>query len=299
MRYILSTLTLLSALLVSCGKQPAVEESVPVTSVSISPSSIELTEGETLQLSASVLPATATDKSVVWSSSVPSVASVSSSGVVTAVKEGETVITARAGSQSAQCKVSVKKKQIAVTGISLDKSTLSLVKYESAQLTATVLPEDATDKTVTWSSTVPSIASVDETGTVKALAGGKAVITAQVGDFTASCTVTVTVPVASVTLNHTSISIEAGKSMQLIATVLPEDATDKTVTWSSSDETIATVEKEGKVIGHKGGSVTVTAKAGDQTVTCSVTVTQNGSNENEGFGGGNGQWDDFAGITSF
>ncbi len=246
--------------------------SVPVESVVIDKESISLEEGSSSTLVATVKPDDATDKSVSWSSSNTSIAAVDQNGKVTAVKEGKATITAKAGSQKATCIVTVQKKAIAVASISLNKTSLSLVKGHSETLTATVKPDDATDKTVTWGSSNTKIVTVDSNGKVTAVAGGTATITAKAGDKQATCTVTVSVPVESVVIDKESISLEEGSSSTLVATVKPDDATDKSVSWSSSNTSIATVDQNGKVTAVKEGKATITVKAGEKTATCLVTV---------------------------
>ena len=116
-------------------------------------------------------------------------------------------------------------------------------------------------------------------GVVTAKKVGSATITAKAGDKTATCTVTVVAtPVTSVTLNKTTASLKAGETVTLTATVKPDDATDRTVTWSTSDASVATVS-DGVVTAKKVGSATITAKAGDKTATCTVTVVATGSHE--------------------
>ncbi len=246
---------------------------VPVTGITLDPTSVSITVGGTAKLTATVSPADATDKTVTWSSSKESVATVEN-GTVTAVAVGTATITAKAGSKTATCTVTVKAKEVPVTGITLDPTSVSIEVGKTAKLTATVTPADATNATVTWSSSKESVATV-ENGTVTAVAVGTATITAKAGDKTATCTVTVTpkvIPVTGITLDPTSVSIEVGKTAKLTATVSPADATDKTVTWSSSRESVATV-KDGTVTAVAVGTATITAKAGDKSATCTVTVT--------------------------
>ncbi len=164
---------------------------------------------------------------------------------------------------------------IEVTSISLSKTTLALEVGGSETLTATVAPTNATDKTVTWKSSDNSIAKV-ENGKVIALKAGTATITATVGGKNATCKVTVAEKVISVTgviLNKDTLSLEEGENETLTATVAPNNATDKTVTWKSSDNSIAKVEN-GKVTAIKVGTATITATAGSKSVTCKVTVTE-------------------------
>ena len=251
----------------------ALTVTVPVESVSLDKESITLEEESTTTLVATVKPDDATDKSVTWSSSNTSIATVDQSGKVTAVKEGSATITARASNKQATCSVTVKKKVIAVTSVTLNKTELSLNKGQSETLTATVKPDNATDKSVTWSSSNTAVATVDSNGKVTAVAGGNATITAKAGDQQATCAVTVSVPLESISLNKTELALNKGQSETLTATVKPDDATDKTVTWSSSNENVAFVDAQGKVTAVSGGNATITAKAGDKHATCAVTVT--------------------------
>lgn len=162
--------------------------------------------------------------------------------------------------------------RIAVTSIELDKTSLTLKPGETATLVATVKPDNATDKTVTWTSSNPEIAIVDETGKVTTIKAGPATITAKAGEKTASCKVTVCIPVTSVELNKTTLNMKVGDTETLVATVKPDNATDKTVTWTSSDASIASVDANGKVTAIKDGTATITARAGEKSATCSVTV---------------------------
>ena len=246
---------------------------VAVSSVSVSPSSSELVIGGTVQLSATVSPSNATDKSVTWSSSNQTVATVTPTGLVTAKAEGSANITANASGKTAICKVTVKKPTIAVTSIELDQTDITLNKGASQTLKATVKPDNATDKNVTWASSKTDIATIDNTGKVTAVAKGVATITASCGGKTATCKVTVTVSVESITLSETTLNLEKGTSVTLTATVKPDDANDKTVTWSSSNTSVATVTSGGVVVAVGGGSTTVMATAGGQTAVCNVTVT--------------------------
>ena len=168
---------------------------VDVEKVSLNKSATTLTEGESETLTATITPSNATgDKTVKWSSSNEAVATVDSNGKVTAKKAGTAVITATSSNgKSASCTVTVKQKEIAITGISLNKSTTSLTEGESETLTATITPSNATgDKTVKWSSSNGAVAAVDSNGKVTAKKAGTAVITATSSNGkTAGCTVTV------------------------------------------------------------------------------------------------------------
>ena len=247
---------------------------VKVTSVTLDKTSLELIEGDAAQLTATVAPDNATDKTVTWKSSDTKVATVSASGEVAAIAEGKATITATAGDVSASCEVAVAKKVIAVESVTLDKTNVELTEGEIAILNATVKPDNATDKTVTWSSDQPGIAAVSTAGVVTAVAPGEAKITAKAGDATAVCTVTVKkkiIAVESITLDKPSLYLTEGETATLTATVLPENATDKTVTWSCDNTAVATVA-DGVVTAIAEGTAKVTAKAGDATAECTVNV---------------------------
>ena len=153
----------------------------------------------------------------------------------------------------------------------MNSSSTTLNVGQTQTLTATVTPSNATDKTVSWSSSDATIAYVDSYGTVRAISAGTATITATAGEVSAECIVTVVVPATSVSLNKTELILEKGKSETLTATVSPSNATDKTVTWTTSDASVATVEN-GVVRAIKVGTATITAKAGNKSATCAVTV---------------------------
>ena len=246
---------------------------MPVDSITLNPTTLTLTRGETGKLTATVTPDNADNKTVTWSSSDASVATVDNDGTVTAVKVGTATITAttRDGDKTATCTITVS--SISVESIELDRETLALTRGETGKLTATVTPDNADDKTVLWSSSNASVATVDGNGTVTAVSKGTATITAQAGGKTATCAVTVNpIPVENVTLNVTTLKLAPNMTKTLTATVNPDDADDKTVTWSSSNPSVATVSNDGMVTAVKVGAATITAQAGGKTAACEVTV---------------------------
>ncbi|MCD8128320.1 MAG: Ig-like domain-containing protein [Oscillospiraceae bacterium] len=179
--------------------------------------------------------------------------------------------------ETAEVVISAGDTTVAVTGVALDKTEAALTVGETLTLAATVEPEDATDPTVTWTSDNESVATVTD-GVVTAVAAGTATITATAGDCSVTCAVTVTeqdttVDVTGVTLDKTEAKVTEGATLTLTATVEPEDATDPTVTWTSSDESVATVT-DGVVTAVAAGTATITATAGDYAATCIVTVTE-------------------------
>lgn len=246
------------------------EAVIEVSSVTLNQTSYSLWEGETFNLTATVKPDDATDKTVTWKSSNENVLTVYG-GKVTAVKAGTATVTATAGDKSATCEVEVKAK-VAVTSVTLDRNKLTIDVGSSETLTATVLPDNAYDKTVYWASSDSDIASV-KNGTVKGISEGQATITATAGDKTASCVVTVKfVELQDISLSHTELTLDPGQYENLVVTFYPENATDKTVVWTTSDEAVAKVSSNGRVTAVKAGTATITATAGELKATCFVTV---------------------------
>ncbi len=241
---------------------------IEATSIKLSQTSATLTVGESVQLTAAVSPDNATDKTVIWSSSNTSVATVSN-GKVTAVAVGEATTTAQCGNVKAECTITVKATE--VTSIKLNQNSATMYAGETLQLTATVSPENATNKNVTWISSNTSVATVTN-GKVTAVAVGTATITAQCGNVKAECTITVkAAEVTSIKLNQTSATLYASETIQLTATVSPDNATDKTVTWSSSNTSVATVSN-GKVTAIAVGKAIITAQCGNVKAECTITV---------------------------
>ena len=174
--------------------------------------------------------------------------------------------------------LTVKVPTVAVTGVTLNKSTLELIAGDTESLTATVAPSDATTKDVTWESNNTAAATVDANGKVTAVGAGEATITVKTkdGEKTAICTVTVkaaTVAVTGVTLNKTELKLTTGDTETLTATVAPENATTKDVTWTTDNAAVATVTN-GVVTAVKAGTATITVTTADGgfTATCPVTV---------------------------
>ncbi|MBR3985037.1 MAG: DUF5013 domain-containing protein [Bacteroidaceae bacterium] len=250
------------------AKFPAVE----VTALALSQSEATLEEGSSLKLTATIAPDYATEQKVSWSTSDADVAIVVK-GVVVALSQGTATITAKAGNKEATCAVTVEKKRIPVASIVLDQTAVTVTEGDVLTLTATINPENADDKTVTWSTSDAAIATVDN-GVVTALAPGVVTITAAVGGKEAKCVVTVEerfIPVTGIVLNYTEATIFVGDKLELVATVLPEDATKQTVTWKSSDKNVASVRR-GIVVGAAEGTTVITAKIEDFEATCVVTV---------------------------
>ena len=248
---------------------------VAVTGVRLNKTSLSFTgTGSSQTLTATVSPSNATNKTITWSSSNTSVATVSN-GVVKAVGFGTATITAKSNNgKTASCSVTVN--PIQPTGIKATPETSTLYGLNgTVKLSANVMPSNATNKAVTWSSRNTSVATVSSDGTVKAVGYGTTVITAKtVNGLTSNCTVTVNpIAVTGVSLNKTSLSFTGtGSSQTLTATVSPSNATNKSLTWSSSNTSVATVSN-GVVKAVGFGTATITAKSNNgKTASCSVTV---------------------------
>jgi uncharacterized protein YjdB len=165
-----------------------------------------------------------------------------------------------------------------VESVSLSQPTATLtVGSSNLILTATVLPADASNKTVTWSSDALGVATVSNSGMVVPVGGGTAIITAttQEGNFTASCTVTVIQPVQSVSLNKNALNLFLDDMEQLVPIFTPSDATNQNVTWSSTDNAVATVSPNGTVTATGAGAaaIMVTTQDGNKIASCAVIVT--------------------------
>lgn len=260
---------------------------VPVTDIVVEPTTLSLFVGETGTLSATVLPEDATEKGVTWITTDESILSVED-GTVTALAEGSAnvIVTSIDGGYSAICLTTVTQQEvpIPVEGVSLSQSQLEIrIGDDGVILEATIYPEDATNKNVTWSSSDETIATV-ENGIILPVAEGIAIITVitEDGEFIDTCEVNILpkeepipISVTGVTLSESEINLTVGgESAILIATVEPEDATDKSVTWTSENEEIAIVE-DGLVTPISEGetNIVVATVDGDFTATCSVIVS--------------------------
>ena len=268
----------------SAGCTVTVEKKqIPVTEVRLSESTVGIVEGSTYKLTATVLPENTTDsKNVSWGSNNEAVATVDANGTVTAKRAGTAVITATStNGKTAGCTVTVSKKEIPITEVRLNKSTETLTEGETTTLTATVLPENTTDsKSLSWRSSNSEVATVDANGTVTAKRAGTAVITAtSTNGKTAGCTVTVSkkeIPIIEISLDKSSATLTEGETTTIVATVLPENTTDsKSVSWSSSNSEVATVDANGTVTAKRAGTAVITATSTNgKTAGCTVTVSK-------------------------
>ena len=250
-----------------------------VDGIKLNLTTVTLTEGQSLQLEATISPILATNKTIVWSSDNEAVATVSQQGKITAISKGSAVITAKSTDGSgitASCSVNVVK---LVSGIVLSETEMTLNEGQSAQLTA-IVSSDANNKTLAWSSSNEDVATVSKDGNVTAVSKGVAVITVKATDgsnVSASCTVNVIKIVSGITLSESELTLNEGESAQLSATITPELANNKTLLWTSSNEAVAVVSETGKVTAISKGSAIITAKATDGSnvsASCVINVVK-------------------------
>ena len=248
---------------------------VEVSEITLDTEEADLNVGESIVLSATIVPYYAENQTITWSSSDGSIAS-AENGTVKALHSGEAVITAStANGKTAECTITVPGTK--VTGVSLDPSEAQMHIGETLQLEETVIPENADNQNVMWSSSNEAVASVDEDGLVTAEDAGTAIITVTTedGDKTAQCTITVLkTAVTGVSLDQTVAHMYVRETLQLKETVAPENADNKDVTWSSSDEAVASVNENGLVTAKNAGTatITVTTEDGGKTAECVITV---------------------------
>ena len=254
-----------------------------VTGITLSQHELTLVKGATATLTATVIPADAPNKNFSWKSDNEAIAKVVN-GVLTAVSKGETMIrvTTEEGNKTDECKVIVKEESdpVAVTGVKLAYNDLTLKIGKSFTLVANIEPANATNKTVTWSSSNSTVASVTNMGVVQAKAAGTADITVTTADggHTATCSFTVTtedVPLTGLKLSPAETHIKVGQASTLNVKYEPVTATHKEVMWETSNAAIVTVDQDGNLKGVAVGEATITVKSKkDETIksTCKVIV---------------------------
>jgi len=263
--------------------------SIVMADIALNNNVLYLLKNDRIQLTATIIPMADVDSRIIWSSNNTSVATVDQNGNVRAVGKGVTSIVATSYSDpsiSAICYVTVSEylADVSVLSISIDVTSAAMRINGTLEITATILPDNATDAGVIWKSSNTRVATVDQDGNVRAIGAGTAVITA-ISKWNplveASCEVTVVadpvtnIPVSGVSLDRSNASLEWGNTLQLTAIVEPGNATNKSVRWSSSNTGVATVSSNGIITAVSAGTVviTVTTVEGSRTATCTVTIT--------------------------
>ena len=249
-------------------------ENIPVTSVEISQSTLNLNVGDTVTLTASVFPSNATNKSVTWNSNNSNVSV--SGGKVTAKTAGSSIVTVTTadGGYTAQCNVTIS--NVSVQGVSLNTNSLSLKVRSTYKLIPTITPSNATNTKVTWKSNNSNVSVSD--GTVTANTKGSSIVTVTTNDggFTDTCNIDISeniIEVTNVSLNETSLSLNVGDTYTLIATITPSSATNQTITWSADNDNVSV--ENGLVTANKAGSSVVTAKSvNNKYAKCNITIVE-------------------------
>lgn len=257
------------------------EEKVPVTGITLDQENISFSDiGASVQLTATILPTDADNQKVIWKSSDTSVATVKD-GKVTCKDYGTAIITATSeeGEYVATCNVTATRKIVLPSSITLDRKEATIKVGEATTLKANVLPVDADDKTIVWSSENSDIASVTNDGVVTGMKAGttKIIVTTNANGLKDECILTVLQPATGITLDRQDISFaNIGENVQLTANVLPEDASNKNVSWASSDTKVAIVSN-GKVVctGYGTAVISAVTEDGGYMATCIITANKN------------------------
>ena len=251
---------------------------VEPASIAFANASENLIVGMTKKLEAAITPEDATTKTITWTSSNTDVATVTAEGIVTAKGAGTSVISAKTyNGKTAKCTITVKQQ---VTAIALSDETVSLWVGKKKTLTATAAPTTANNTSVNWSSSDNKVATVSSKGVITAKGKGTCTITCTAADgygTKTTCEVTVKQQVTEIALSETTASLWVGDTKTITATATPTTAGNISVTWSSSDNSVASVSSEGVITANGEGTCTITCTAADGYGTssiCEVTVMQ-------------------------
>ena len=254
----------------------SVTVATPVTGLTINPQSEEINIGSTAIFTASISPSNATDTTIAWTSSNEAIATIDQSGIVTALTVGETTITAVTTDGSFEAVASVTVLSVRVTGVTMDPTSLQVYLGSTGSFTASISPSNATDTIITWSSSNETIATISENGIVTALNVGETTITAFTndGNFEAVASLTILpVSVTGITIEPTNLKILLNSTGSLTPEITPENATNKAITWSSDDTSVATVDENGLVTGVSLGTANIAATTTDGSFTATSTIS--------------------------
>ena len=261
---------ILSFIVSSCG-----ESTVSPSGVTLNKTTLTLKKGMNEKLIAKVVPEDVSNSKVIWTSSDNSVVSILD-GECTAINGGTATVTATTedGKFSASCVVIV---AIDVTSIAFPDGDITLKRGNQTNLVVKILPEDATNKTLIWKTSDASIATVDASGKITAINKGvaKIIATTEDGTVIGTCNVFVVVNVTGISLSKKDLTITEGKKNVNTATVMPSDASNTDVTWSSNNESVASVSSAGEITAIKPGKASITATSSDKvhSAACLITVT--------------------------
>ena len=256
-----------------------VDGAIGVKKIELIADKVSINEGSITQISTLIEPKNATNRELVWTSSDSKIATVNSKGVVKGIKKGTATITVKTkdGKVVASIIITVNANIPKVESISFSQNNISIKKDATLGLTIIVKPNNVDLKDFTWKSSNPNIVTVDSNGVIKGLNVGETTITVTSSNGkTATCTVNVTtddIDVQEITLKPADRIIGVDNTTQIIAEIKPQNATNRELVWTSSDDKIATVDSNGVVKGIKNGVVTITAKTKDGKVVATTTIT--------------------------
>ena len=257
-----------------------VEETISVTELDMGDYMEQMIVGEKQLLSVTCLPLDATETTITYTSSNPEVATINGMGRITALAVGTTTITASCQDVSASFELQVGEEEdttIPVSDIEIGSHESEVKVGETLSISATVLPADATNSTITYKSSDEGIATVNSTGEVQGISKGNVIIYVTAENITKEVSLTVKVPTTGLSVNNDYLILKKGNTFQLSASVTPAEA-NQVVTYRSMDEDIATVSDSGLVSAKKIGNTTIMVSNGDSSVAVSVIVNQNAVN---------------------
>jgi len=261
------------------------EKEIKVESISITNANSTLEIGKEITIVTNILPINATNKNMTWNSSNPDIASIDKTGKVHAIKEGKTTITVTTQDSNKSDKVELSifetVKEIKVESISITNAKSTLEIGKELTIVANILPINATNKNMTWNSSNPDIASIDKTGKVHAIKKGKTIISVTTEDGKKSDIIELSVfekeiKVESISITNANSTLEIGKEITIVANILPINATNKNITWNSSNPEIASIDKTGKVHAIKKGKtiISVTTEDGKKTNSYEISIKE-------------------------
>ena len=258
-------------------KVSVVTDEVKVEKITLNPSKLTLDVGSSSQVTAIIGPANATNRELVWESSNPNIATVDDNGIVKGISPGTAIITVKTKDGTVESQIVVTIKETEVESLCFAQNDISIKKDDTLKLIVQIKPTGLDSPKLTWSSSDPSVVSVDENGNIKGLKEGTATITVtSPNGKTASIKVTVVtdeVKVEEITLNPNKLTLDVGSSSQVTAIIEPANATNRELVWESSNPNIATVDSNGVVTGISPGTAIITVKTKDGTVESQIVVT--------------------------
>ena len=255
-------------------------DNIDLKTIKINVGDLTMEAGTSTKINAILEPSNATNKDIIWQSSNTEVATINQNGTISAQKEGNTTITVSAVKNSeikASINLTVKKNSTSVSNVIINENNVKVKVGGESRLTATVLPSTAVNKEIVWKSNNTSIATIDSNGTLKAISAGTTTIEAiskENLNIKGSCTVIVeNIEVTDIIISNTSVTLKKGASTTITASAQPENATIRTLTWTSNNSSIASANNDGKITASSVGTATITVKSNsNQNVYKKITV---------------------------